>query len=240
MPKRLSFDKKVQVIRALVEGCSVRSTERLVDVNFETVLRLLVKAGEASERLLYRTMLDLEVSDLQVDEVWTFCGKKQGRLTKEEKKFRSDLGSQIRLCRHRPRNPARAATQDRETKCGTRDGVYEGTENACQNPGSPTHHGRVAYLQGSRREGVWVRCTLPDSDQRLLRPRGRGTTPLLTTESEEGSKGNREWFSTQRLHGSRGTAEFNLANASTAIHPLNKRVFEETEKPESRRGAPLR
>ena len=107
MPKRLPFEKKVSVIRALVEGCSVRTTERLVNVNFETVLRLLVKAGEACERLLYRTMFDLEVDDLQVDEVWTFCGKKQGKLTKEEKKFRSDLGSQIRLHGDRSTNKTR-------------------------------------------------------------------------------------------------------------------------------------
>ncbi len=101
MPKRLPFEKKVSVIHALVEGCSVRSTERLMGVNFETVLRLLVRVGEACERFLYRTMFDLNIDDLQVDEVWTFCGKKQGHLTKEEKKFRSDLGSQICFYSHR-------------------------------------------------------------------------------------------------------------------------------------------
>lgn len=95
MTKRLSFEKKVSIIHALVEGCSVRTTERLMDVNLQTVLRLLVKAGESCQQLLYRTMFNLDIDDIQVDEVWTFCGKKQGRLSKEEKKYRSDLGSQI-------------------------------------------------------------------------------------------------------------------------------------------------
>lgn len=113
MPKRLTFDKKVSVVQALIEGCSVRSTERLMGVNFETVLRLLVKVGEACERLLYRTMLGLQVTDLQIDEVWTFCGKKQGRLTKEEKKFRSDLGSQICLDCHRQRYQTSALASSR-------------------------------------------------------------------------------------------------------------------------------
>ena len=47
MANVLSMDKKVAVISALVEGCSVRSTSRLTGVAKGTILRLLAKVGQA-------------------------------------------------------------------------------------------------------------------------------------------------------------------------------------------------
>ena len=47
---RLSTDKKVAVISALVEGCSVRSTSRLTGVAKGTILRLLASVGTACAR----------------------------------------------------------------------------------------------------------------------------------------------------------------------------------------------
>ena len=41
------MSKRVAVISALVEGCSVRSTSRLTGVAKGTILRLLAEAGEA-------------------------------------------------------------------------------------------------------------------------------------------------------------------------------------------------
>ena len=45
---KLSMDKKVAVITALVEGCSVRSTVRMTGVAKGTILRLLAEVGAAS------------------------------------------------------------------------------------------------------------------------------------------------------------------------------------------------
>jgi hypothetical protein len=39
----LSMDKKCAVVAALVEGCSIRSTERLTGVARHTILNLLVE-----------------------------------------------------------------------------------------------------------------------------------------------------------------------------------------------------
>ena len=49
---RLTIEKRVAVISALVEGCSVRSTVRLTGVAKGTILRLLADVGEACARYL--------------------------------------------------------------------------------------------------------------------------------------------------------------------------------------------
>jgi hypothetical protein len=47
MANVISSEKKVAVLSALVEGCSVRSTVRLTGVSKGAVLRLLVAVGAA-------------------------------------------------------------------------------------------------------------------------------------------------------------------------------------------------
>ena len=47
MANVISMDKKIAVLTALVEGCSVRSTVRMTGVSKGAVLRLLVAVGQA-------------------------------------------------------------------------------------------------------------------------------------------------------------------------------------------------
>jgi IS1 family transposase len=77
---RLNFDKRVQAIHCLVEGNSIRSTERLVGVHRDTIMRLLIEVGEGCDRLMSARMHGLECERVQVDEIWAFVGKKQKQL----------------------------------------------------------------------------------------------------------------------------------------------------------------
>lgn len=77
-------EKRVQILRMLAEGNSVRSTARLMQTNIPTVLRQLVKAGEECRQFMHANLVDLNVRHAQLDEQWTFCAKKQRRLTPEE------------------------------------------------------------------------------------------------------------------------------------------------------------
>jgi transposase-like protein len=45
--KKLSAEKKIAVVAALVEGCSIRSIARLTGVATTTILRLLEEVGTA-------------------------------------------------------------------------------------------------------------------------------------------------------------------------------------------------
>ena len=76
----LPFEKQVQVISALTEGCSIRSTERLTGANRNTVMSLGVRVGDGCERLHDRLMRDLNVGIIECDEQWDFIAKKQKRV----------------------------------------------------------------------------------------------------------------------------------------------------------------
>ena len=70
----------------LLEGASVRSTERLTGMHRDTILRLLVAAGEKCEKLMGRLLLvNIPVSDLQLDEIWSYVGIKEGHKTPAQK-----------------------------------------------------------------------------------------------------------------------------------------------------------
>lgn len=43
---RLNLARRTQIINCLVEGNSIRSTERMTDTHRDTVMRLLVETGE--------------------------------------------------------------------------------------------------------------------------------------------------------------------------------------------------
>lgn len=69
--------KQVQIISALVEGCSIRSVERLTGVHRDTIMRLGVSIGERCAALHDHMMRDLHVAMLEMDEMWSFVGCKR-------------------------------------------------------------------------------------------------------------------------------------------------------------------
>ena len=74
---RLDISKQTSVIAALLEGNSVRSTERLTGVHRDTICRLLVEAGDRCNDLMDSAMRNLRCGYIQCDEIWTYVGKKQ-------------------------------------------------------------------------------------------------------------------------------------------------------------------
>jgi len=89
----LSMDKKVAVIAALVEGCSIRSTCRMTGVAKDTVLRLLVTVGKACAAYQDATLRNIPAQRVQIDELWSYVGAKQKNVTPEmaDKKFCGDV-----------------------------------------------------------------------------------------------------------------------------------------------------
>jgi len=87
---RLPMDKALLCLKLLVEGNSIRSTERITGVEKKTILSLLVLAGEKCERLLEEKIKDVPVRDVQADEMWGFVGMKEK--TKKRKQYVSPLG----------------------------------------------------------------------------------------------------------------------------------------------------
>ena len=77
MANILRREKQEAVIRCLINGSSVRATERITDVHRDTILRLLVRVGGNCERMLDQTMRGLTCRRIQVDEIWGYVAKKQ-------------------------------------------------------------------------------------------------------------------------------------------------------------------
>jgi IS1 family transposase len=72
----LATAKKVSVLSALLEGNSVRSTERITRVHRDTICRLLIEAGNSCSSLMDGSMRELPCQRVQCDEIWTYVGKK--------------------------------------------------------------------------------------------------------------------------------------------------------------------
>jgi transposase-like protein/IS1 family transposase len=70
-------DKGLLALKLLLEGSSIRSTERITGLHRDTILRLLVLAGERCEKVLGEKIRNVPVRDVQLDEIWGFCFKKQ-------------------------------------------------------------------------------------------------------------------------------------------------------------------
>jgi IS1 family transposase len=83
----LPTTKRVAVVKALVEGCSVRSTCRLTGVSKPTVLKLLADLGPACKALHDRIARNLQTKRVEVDEIWAFCGAKERNVPPNERRY---------------------------------------------------------------------------------------------------------------------------------------------------------
>src|SRR3954466_15117343 len=77
---RLPVAGRVAILRALTEGCSLRSTSRMVGVSINTVTKLLIAAGRACARFQHDAMRNLPCKRLQLDELWGFVYAKERNL----------------------------------------------------------------------------------------------------------------------------------------------------------------
>ena len=68
--------KAVLALQLLLEGNSIRSTERITQLDRNTIMRMLLLAGERCEKLMDERMRNLNCKYLEVDEIWTYVGKK--------------------------------------------------------------------------------------------------------------------------------------------------------------------
>ncbi|TKD06348.1 transposase [Polyangium fumosum] len=84
MANVLDPEKRLRVLAALVDGNSERAVERMTDVDRKTVRRLALTFGQGAERLHNALARGLRCSLIQCDEIWSYVGKKQARVTLED------------------------------------------------------------------------------------------------------------------------------------------------------------
>src|SRR4051812_42653871 len=85
-------DRAMLAIQLLVEGNSIRSSERITGIDRNTIMKLLVLAGERCERLMSERIQNVKVEHLELDEVWAYVGCHQKFVDQErdDAYFRGD------------------------------------------------------------------------------------------------------------------------------------------------------
>src|ERR1700693_1057945 len=96
----LPMDKAELVLALLLEGNSVSSAERITGIHHTTILKLLVLAGEKCEGVMAEKVRNIEVRDLELDEVWSYVGKKQKRVRPEDDQNLGDAYCFVAIERH--------------------------------------------------------------------------------------------------------------------------------------------
>lgn len=81
---------QARIVAALTEGCSIRSTERLTEVHRDSIMRLGVRVGQGCQRLHDGLFRNLNVSLVELDELWSFIGCKQKHRRPEQPEYFGD------------------------------------------------------------------------------------------------------------------------------------------------------
>jgi transposase-like protein/IS1 family transposase len=81
---RLERSKALLCLRLLVEGNSVRSTEKITGVHRDTILNLVTVVGSHCDSLMNAKIRNISFERIEADEIWGFVQKKEGHKTDEE------------------------------------------------------------------------------------------------------------------------------------------------------------
>ncbi len=81
---KLDTAKRAQILGMLCEGMSMRAASRLADVSNNTVTKLLVETGMACSDYQDSALVNLLCPRLQLDEIWSFVGKKARNIKGED------------------------------------------------------------------------------------------------------------------------------------------------------------
>lgn len=74
---RLPTEKAIPALRMLLEGMSIRSTERITGIHRDTLCSLVATVGQHCDAFLRASIRGVPATDIQCDEVWGFVGAKE-------------------------------------------------------------------------------------------------------------------------------------------------------------------
>jgi transposase-like protein/IS1 family transposase len=74
---RTTVKQASMALALMMEGMSIRSVQRLTGLCRKTLADMILVVGANCQTLLDNTIANVEVSDVQLDEIWSFCGMKE-------------------------------------------------------------------------------------------------------------------------------------------------------------------
>jgi IS1 family transposase len=93
----LPREKQIEVIAALCDGLGIRAVSRITGVNRGTVGAFALKMGRGCAELHDRMMVGLHVNRLELDELWSYVGKKQKNVTRKDVAVTGDQYTYVAL-----------------------------------------------------------------------------------------------------------------------------------------------
>jgi IS1 family transposase len=81
----LATEKRVQIIKCLVQGMSLRGTSEITGASVNTITKVLVDTGKACQQFHDENVHSLNTKRIECDEIWSFVGKKDKNATEAEK-----------------------------------------------------------------------------------------------------------------------------------------------------------
>jgi IS1 family transposase len=94
---QLTTERRAAVVKALVEGNSIRATVRMTGTAKNTVQRLLLDLGDACWKLHDERVRNVRSQNIQCDEIWSFVGAKQKNVSPEHRLEHGDVWTWVGL-----------------------------------------------------------------------------------------------------------------------------------------------
>ena len=103
---RLSVEKRAMILKCLTEGNSIRATVRLTGASKTTIMKLIVEFGEFAAWFQNDQLVNLPCKDVQIDEIWSFCGCKEKNVEKAKTPQVGDVWTWTAVCRDTKLTPS--------------------------------------------------------------------------------------------------------------------------------------
>ncbi len=150
----LDATKRSMVLRCLTEGNSVRATCRLTGISKTTVLKLVVEFGGFAEWFQGQRLVNLPCQNLQLDEIWAFCGCKEKNKSTAVNPQVGDIWTWTALCRDTKLVPSwLVADRGHHSACQLVDDLASRLANRVQ-ISTDGHRAYIYAIKGAFRENV--------------------------------------------------------------------------------------
>jgi len=188
---RLKRERQVAAIAALIEGNSVRSTERMTGAHRDTIMRLMVRVGNACEAFMDREMRNLPCEEIQVDEVWGFVAKKHRNIKPGDDETRvGNFWIYTAIDAHSRLVPCyRVGKQNKETTHAFISDLASRMEGRIQLSSDALQHYISAVREGFGTEVDWGKIVRVFSPDKVGRP-GRYSPPKVVRVTRKPLIGN--------------------------------------------------
>jgi transposase-like protein len=96
----LPVEKAELILKMLLDGNSVSAVARITGVHPSTILKVMVLAGSKCARIMGKLIVNVRVRDVEMDEVWSYIGKKQKRVKPDDDPNLGDCYTFVAIERH--------------------------------------------------------------------------------------------------------------------------------------------